>query len=394
MLIWSLALLLALALLGAGVLGWTLSSRVIVPQPYALSPEFTLGEVVDLGGGDYRVSFTLPAGPVLQHGNVEAVGTYGILWNGGHGALGPLVDPQAGSVAREVRLLAGDPPRAGDPARLDNFYYRADPASDLSLPFEELSLAGAVGRLRAWYVPSEQNTAVLVLHGRRRGELIETLRFVEALNGMGLPTLALAYRNHDASAASPDGLYHYGASEWQDALVGAGELKRRGHERVILYGISMGGAVALEALKRWPTDAPEVVGVVLDSPLVSPRAVVEVGAAKAGLPLPRLLTRLALFVASMRTRADFGSLEQATDAHRIGVPLLVIAGEDDTTVPVAAIDDFVAQVRAPLTYLRLPGVEHVEAWNHDPARYAGWLRSFIASLEVRAAADRAPAPAT
>ncbi|MBW7915407.1 MAG: alpha/beta fold hydrolase [Trueperaceae bacterium] len=384
-LLWTVVALAVLAVLALGAVGWVLAGRVVVPQPYGLAPEFELGRVTDLTGGRYGVELPGGAAPA-QHANARAAGAYLLLWEGGHGALREVLADDGATVTRAVELREGAPPAAGLKGRIDNFYYRHDPATDLGIAYEELRLDGPVGGLRAWYLPAEQGTAVLLLHGRRRGELIETLRFAKALNELGLPVLALAYRNHDASDPSPDGLYHYGASEWQDALVGALELARRGHGRLILYGLSMGGAVALEALERWPAPAPEVVGLVLDSPLVSPSDVVEVGAVKAGLPFPGALTRLALFVAGLRTGVDFAGLEQARTAGGIGVPVLLVAGEEDSTVPVSAVDAFAREVRTPLTYLRLPGVEHVEAWNHDPARYAGWLRAFVASLEVRAAA--------
>lgn len=411
MLLWSSLALLLLAVVAVAAVGWVLSNRVLVPSPYGLMPEFELASVEDLGGGRYAVGLPAPGpgaqpgagsaatgggpggsarqpeGRPAQHADPRLQGTYAVLWDGGYGSLGATLSDAGGVVTRAVELQGGAPPTAGAPARMDNFYYRHDPETDLGLPFEDLTLRGPVGDLHAWYVPGEQRTAVLLLHGRRRGELIETLRFTQALHDAGLPVLALAYRNHDASDPSPDGLYHYGASEWQDALVGALELARRGHERVILYGLSMGGAVALEALERWPQAAPEVVALVLDSPLVSVSAVVELGAVKAGMPMPATLTRLALLVAQLRTGTDFAGLEQASYAPSIGVPVLLIAGEDDSTVPIAAVDAFAAAVRAPLTYLRLPGVEHVEAWNHDPARYALWLREFFAGLQVRASAD-------
>src|SRR5690606_25531378 len=112
--------------------------------------------------------------------------------------------------------------------------------------------------------------------------------------------------------------------------------------RVVLFGISMGGAIALEALERWGGDLPEVVGIVLDSPLVDPYAAIELGAAKAGLPLPGPLTRLALAVAGWRTGVDFGSLVQAESADRVPVPVMVVAGTADTTVPVESVDRFVS----------------------------------------------------
>jgi len=399
--LWILAILILVA--GAlGAVGYVLSNRVIVPTPYGLMPEFNVVGVKQTPSAapwppsvlpqplvdataeadSLVVALPLPAGSA-QFENTLVEGAYGLMWQGGHGLLGEVLNRAGGQVERELRVLGGAPPTSGSPARMDNFLYRTDPGA-LGLEFEELTLQGPVGDLRAWFVPADGGTAVLMLHGRRRGELAELLRPLGAFNQLGLPALALAYRNHDASSASPDGLFHYGASEWEDALVGARELRARGYDRVLLYGVSMGGAVALEALERWPADAPEVVGVVLDSPLIDPFPVIELGAEKAGMPLPGLLTRLGLFVAGLRTGVDFGSLRQYQDAGGIPVPLLLIAGEGDTTVPISAIDRFAQAVAAPLTYVRLPGVEHVEAWNQDPAAYLEWLRLFIASLNVSA----------
>lgn len=397
-------LLVLIAALAA--LGWVLSNRVLVPQPYGLMPEFEVTAVAPLAAlaGEpsapglseplARVSVqgeaTLVKLPVpgddTQHANTRAAGVYGLVWLGGYGLLGPVQEDDGTTVERELRVVEGKFPTAGSPAQLDNFIYRRDPSADLGVAFEELWLDGEVGKLRAWFVPAQQRTAVLLLHGRRRGELIETLRPLSAFNQLGLPALALAYRNHDGSDPSPDGLFHYGASEWRDALTGARELKARGYDRVILYGMSMGGAVTLEALKRWPADAPEVVGIVLDSPLIDPYAVVELGAEKAGMPLAGSATSVALLMARLRTGADFTQLRQARTSRTLPAPLLLIAGEDDTTVPIAAIDEFADNLLSPFEYLRLEGVEHVEAWNHGPLRYQQWLADFIATLEVRAEA--------
>jgi alpha-beta hydrolase superfamily lysophospholipase len=370
--------------------GWVFSSRVIVPAPYGLMPEFEIGGVAPGSGQGLRVTLPVEAEP-NQHANTLVDGVYGLLWDGGHARLDDVTARDATSVVRDLGPVTGSAPTAGAPARIDNFVFRGDPLTDLGIAFEELSLAGQEGALRAWYVPGTSGTAVLVLHGRRRGELIETLRMLGPLHELGLPTLALAYRNHDRSDPSSDGLYHYGADEWQDAIVGVRELAARGADRVVLYGLSMGGAVALEAVKRWSADLPELVGVVLDSPLVDVYDTIELGAVKAGLPLPAALTRLALFVAGLRTGVDFSQLSQARAAGTIPVPVMVIAGTEDSTVPIASVATFTAAVRTPLTYHRLEGVEHVEAWNVDPERYAAWLGAFVGGLEIRAGVDGARA---
>lgn len=399
--IWILAILLLLAA-GLFAAGWVLSSRVLVPTPYGLMPEFNVIGVKDTPGAAPWPPAGLPARLVettadlpsqtvvlpapesdLQFANTLAGGVYGLMWEGGNGVLGEVLSRIGGQVERELRVLSGTPPAPGMAARMDNFIYRTNPA-ELGLEYEELTLAGPVGNLRGWFVPADGGTAVLMLHGRRRGELSELLRPIASFNQLGLPALALAYRNHAGSDPSPDGLYHYGASEWEDALVGARELRARGYDRVVVYGISMGGAIALEALKRWPPDAPQVVGVVLDSPLIDPYPVVELGAVKAGMPLPGLLTRLGLAVGGVRAGINFSSLRQYLSGPSIHVPVLLIGGDADTTVPIEAIDRFAQSVGAPLTYMRITAGEHVEAWNHSPAQYTEWLRLFLASLNVSA----------
>src|SRR5690606_18203376 len=62
------------------------------------------------------------------------------------------------------------------------------------------------------------------------------------------------------------------------------------------------------------------------------------------------------------------------------VPVLLVAGTADTTVPIDAIDRFAEQIRAPLVYRRLEGVEHVEAWNAAPAAYEATLRAFLTGV--------------
>lgn len=378
MLLWILLVLVILVLAGAFATGWVMSNRYLVPKPYSLMPEFEIGAVDADGSGEGNVIVTLPvADDTSQFAQVGKEGIYNLLWEGGYGRLGTILLDDGAQVVRRVGVIIGEGPEAGDPARLDVAIYRRDPLTDLGIPFEDLELEGDAGKLYAWWIDENDDRAVLALHGRRRADRTETLRIIPTLVDSGWSVISLAYRNHDNSDPSPDGLFHYGASEVEDALVAVAELKRRGVEEVVLYGFSMGGAVALEAARRWPGDGPELLGIVLDSPLLDPREVIRKGARDAALPLPNVLADLSFIVARLRTGVDWGSLDQRRSAARISVPLLLIAGTADQTIPITLADEFASRVDAPIEYLRLDGVDHVEGWNRARARYEEAVREFL-----------------
>lgn len=386
MLLWTLLVLVILMIAGAVALGWVMSNRYLVPQPYTLMPEFEIGAVDEAnpGAGTFIVTLPIPEEP-SQFSEVSKEGTYNLLWEGGYGRLGDVLRNDGRQVERRVLEVVGDPPRAGGAARLDVAIYRRDPMQDHGIPFEDLELEGEAGKLRAWWIDQQSGQAVLALHGRRRADLTETLRITPVLVDAGWSMMALAYRNHDQSDPSPDGLFHYGASEADDALVAVRELAGRGVEEIVLYGFSMGGAVALEAAKRWPADAPKLLGIVLDSPLLDPREVIRKGARDAGVPLANRVADLSFMVAGLRTGVDWGSLDQRRTADQIEVPVLLIAGTGDETIPIELVDEFAAKVDAPLEYLRLDGVEHVEGWNRARPSYEEAVREFLARVAASSA---------
>jgi len=351
-------------------IGWMFSNSILKPQPYSLYPEF---EILEVRQGQV----ILPAPETsAQFADTRRSGMYGLLWEGGHGLLGEVSADDGERIIRELKLVSGNLPVAGAAARMDNFIYRRNPKEDHGLEYEALSLQGQAGKLEAWWLAQSADTAVLMLHGRRRGAIEETLRVLPTLHAMGYSVLSLSYRNHSASDPSPDGFFHYGDSEWEDVVTGVEFLQAKGIKRVVLYGFSMGGAVALETLERMPTGLPEVEALIIDSPLLDPRTVFRRAAKGMGLPLANTVADWALLVARLRASIDWPALDQRRTAAQISVPVLLMAGTGDSTVPIDLVDEFAAQV-PDIEYRRLNGVEHVEGWNQTPDAYEGWVRNFL-----------------
>ena len=65
------------------------------------------------------------------------------------------------------------------------------------------------------------------------------------LHRLRFPVLNVSYRNDPGAPKSPDGIGHLGDTEWQDVDAALRFASRYGAERVILYGWSVGAAMAL-----------------------------------------------------------------------------------------------------------------------------------------------------
>ncbi|MBT8213299.1 MAG: lysophospholipase, partial [Acidimicrobiia bacterium] len=74
------------------------------------------------------------------------------------------------------------------------------------------------------------------------------------------------------------------------------------------------------------------------------------------------------------------ALDQVERADEFDVPILLLHGSDDATVPVESADQF-AEARPDIVrYQRFDGVDHVLLWNADPARYEAAVMGFLADV--------------
>lgn len=134
------------------------------------------------------------------------------------------------------------------------------PASELEsdpgrhgLAFEELALTTADGvRLHGWWLPhptagestgQEPISALLLLHGNA-GNIAGRLDLARAFLDMGLSVLLLDYRGYGRSEGSPSeqGLYQDARAAYRHLVEERGIAARR----IVVYGESLGGAVAID----------------------------------------------------------------------------------------------------------------------------------------------------
>ena len=356
--------LLALGLIGVLVAMWVFSSilETDLLRPAESEPTLDL-EIATVGGGS--VVFTRTDRTVQE-------GIWGLRGEDAYAQVSAVIDVRGEVVERGFRTIEGTF-REGDRVRLDENAYTGTPLSAHGIGFEVVPVAGEFGVYPAWRVEAEGDTWVIVIHGKGSGPE-QALRVIPALKDAGFPVLAITYRNDAGTPSARDGRYGWGREEWRDLDDAVNYAMLQGAEEIILYGFSMGGEIAATFLHESDLGG-EVVGLVLDSPVLDLDSVVDAEAADRGIP--RFLTVGAKGLASLRFDLDWSELDQVERADQFDVPILLMHGELDATVPVASSRAFAAARSDIVRYEEFAGVDHVSLWNMSPVRYETALLDFL-----------------
>ncbi|MGY1602399.1 alpha/beta hydrolase [Geodermatophilus sp. SYSU D00815] len=374
----ALAVVLLLAGAGFGAAAFyfagTIEAEAFTPESPGATPEY-----------DLVVTAYADGAVVLRHGGaapdddpLRDAAVYGLVWPGGAGALSGAPVEQDGGVRRALRVTAGAPPAAGTGAALSIDVW-ADPTAAYGTPFRDVAYPCADAECPAWWVPGSSTTWMVMVHGKG-AERAEPLRALGPAVAAGLPALVISYRNDPGAPADPSGRYGYGATEWRDLEAAVAFAVDHGARDVVLFGSSMGGAIVASFLQHSPS-ADLVRGVVLDSPMLDLRAVVEHAAHQTvlpvlGLPVPDVLTGAAEWIAGWRDDLDWNALDYVP-GDWLTVPALVFHGTGDETVPISVSEELRDGAPDLVELVAVDGAGHVGSWNADPAAYADREAAFL-----------------
>ena len=197
---------------------------------------------------------------------------------------------------------------------------------------------------------------LLMCHGNA-GNLSEFDRPVHyaGLRRLGLSLLAFDYRGYGESGGSPSeqGLYR----DAQAAYRYLRETRRVPPDRIIVFGHSLGSAVAVDLMSRVPA-----AGLILEGALTS---VIDRGQEL----YPYIPVRWI-------SGSKFNSLEKMPE---IRIPKLFLHAVRDDVVPLAHGRRLFAAAVPPKTFVELQG-GHGDAFELDSATYFGSIARFLASL--------------
>ena len=289
----------------------------------------------------------------------------------------------------EVATRRYIPPRVGslevgDRVTLNVRAYWPNPGRGLDQEFENVTYQDSLGEFPSWLTPAENDEVwAIYVHGKG-ADRVEPLRIEASLQEEGLTGLNIEYRNDPGAPSVSGNIARYGQTEWQDLNAAVEFALARGAKRFVLVGTSMGASIILGFMER-SEHAPKVEALVLDSPATDIGEIIRTEAKTTPL-IPGVvdvgpgLTWSAMTIASWRFDISWSQTGYNDRAGDINVPMLIWAAEDDTTVPIETIEEFVANAQPDLVQFERvtnPQASHLMSWNVDPDRYDSVTRAFI-----------------
>jgi len=117
--------------------------------------------------------------------------------------------------------------------------------ADINLPYEDVFLTTSDGvRLHGWYVPAQNPRATLLFFHWNAGNISHQLASIEIFHNLRLSVFIIGYRGYGQSEGTPsiDGTKLDALAAWQWLT----EYKGIPAEQIVMYGRSLGGAIAME----------------------------------------------------------------------------------------------------------------------------------------------------
>lgn len=229
----------------------------------------------------------------------------------------------------------------------------------IGLVYEELWIAGADGAtMHAWFVPAPDlvnaRGIVLYLHGNA-GNMSHRLDALDIFNAAGLSTLIFDYRGYGQSAGQPSeqNTYEDAEAAWRYLV----EQRGFAPERIVVFGESLGGAVAAWLAAR---TQPRPGALMLGSAFTS---------------MPALAGELyPVFPSKLLARFDYNTLA-SLDA--VTSPVLIAHSPEDRITPFAHGQRLFERASEPRQFLELAG-SHGDIFSMNRER---WLKTLTVFLD-------------
>ena len=223
---------------------------------------------------------------------------------------------------------------------------------DLGLEYQDIIITVEDNlKINAWFVPAAPaRYAVLLCHGNA-GNISTRLEKIRLLHSLGLSVFIFDYRGYGRSQGSPTeaGVYADAQAAYEYLTQDLGLPS----QKIIIYGESLGGAVAVELAGKAGS-----AGLILESTFSS------------GKDMARLLYP---FLPGFIFSVKFDSLDKVGD---ISVPKLFIHSSDDEIVPLSLSRKLYSKAAEPKYFLQIRG-PHNDAYSVCREEFLKGIGSFL-----------------
>lgn len=234
--------------------------------------------------------------------------------------------------------------------------------TQFSLPHEEVwlpveSQGQQKGKIHGWWLPSNDTKSdiLLFLHGNG-GNISSNLKYAQIFHQLGFSILMIDYRGYGQS----QGNFPTEKQVYQDAQIAWDYLvdqKGVNPQQIIVYGHSLGGAIAIELAR----ENPNMAGLIVEGSFTSMKDMVTFKGEYTWFPIDTILTQ------------RFDSLDKV---NSLSVPLLLIHGEQDTIVPSYMSESLFTEAVAPKRLLLIPDASHNDVPEIGGEKYVQSLQDF------------------
>jgi fermentation-respiration switch protein FrsA (DUF1100 family) len=225
------------------------------------------------------------------------------------------------------------------------------------LPFEEVWFGPEAG-LHGWFVPGSSPVTFLWLHGNA-GNISHRLEWLQRLHSrLGVNVFIFDYQGYGQSRGYPSE-----ENTYRDARAALHYLRMRGDvevDRIVYFGKSLGGAVAVQLASEEPPYR-----LVLNAPFASI------------LDMARLHYPFLPLGPILRTR--YASINKIGEVR---APVLIVHGEADEIVPLAQARRLYDAASEPKRLLVVEGAGHNDLLPIGGLRYLDVLGEFCLSEDI------------
>ena len=309
-----------------------------------------------------------------------------ILEHGGLVRLSHEVEDRGpGLVGRKLLGAPCDGLKAGARASWSGIFF-ASP-EDAGLVATDVEVSTDVGQAPAWLItPRDTPSTTWAIHIHGLGSTrAGTLRGVQVASEAGLTSLVVTYRNDGEGPTVGAGRSELGAAEVDDVRAAVRFARENGAHSVVLFGWSMGAAMALQ-LSAEPVFRGIVTGLVLDSPVLDWVSTIKANCARSGLPawtgtlaVPWLNFRPMARMTGLASPVRLRSFDWIARADELTVPALILHGALDTSSPVE-LSTLLGALRPNFVELKAFDADHTMSWNSDGLRWRAVVSSWLAPL--------------